>query len=177
MEPIDAIICALRTGCIEGAPKNVKNKYKQLDRLIRRLFDDKNDLAGTAVLDEFEQNPEALWETPLKVKLVQGEVDQNSDVINTARTLLAGAGASEEATCTHPETEIGLKRADTGSRRLIDMINSRIGILGDNAIVYGNIIFQSPSAKKALLRYLADLADGTNNLPWASLDPHHCDPK
>jgi len=85
MDPISLVLAALATGAAKAAGDAIPDAYTGLKALIKRKF--QSNAAAAVVLEEYEKDPET-YETPLKKKLTEAEVDRDADIVKAAEELL-----------------------------------------------------------------------------------------
>lgn len=89
MDPLTLILTALIAGTAAGGQTLVsdaiKDAYTGLKTLIQRKFAGKP--SAELALTEHEADPQT-WEAPLKKALMQEHIDQDSEIILAAQTLL-----------------------------------------------------------------------------------------
>ena len=89
MDPLTLILTALTTGAAAGsqalASDAIKDAYAGLKRLIQRKFADKS--SAELALNEYVTDPKT-WEGPLRKALIQMQVDQDENIIETAQKVM-----------------------------------------------------------------------------------------
>lgn len=96
MDPMTAILTALAAGAAaalkDTASQAIKDGYSLLRVLIERKLQDNP--KAEMVLKEHEKDPEA-WEKPLEQTLSEAKVDQDEEIVETARQFLAAIQAQQ----------------------------------------------------------------------------------
>ena len=99
MDPLSLIVAALATGAATAAKDTagaaIKDGYQGLKALIQKKL--AGNQAATVVLQEHEKDPDT-FDAPLKKKLAEAAVDQDSEILLAAETLLEQARALPGAT-------------------------------------------------------------------------------
>jgi disulfide oxidoreductase YuzD len=98
MDPITLILTALAAGAAasikDTTSEAVKDTYNGLKALVKNKFTNKPK-AETALV-EYEDDPET-YEKPLKKALVQEQVDQDIEIIEAAKKLMAQVNPQQAA--------------------------------------------------------------------------------
>jgi hypothetical protein len=100
MEPISLVLAALLAGAAAGgqevASSILTDAYKSLKRLVAKRLQkaarrsDESAIYTIAVLDAYEKGPES-WDGPMRAMLVAAHVEEDADVLDSARALLEKA--------------------------------------------------------------------------------------
>ena len=98
MEPVTLIITALTVGATfiakEAASEAIKDAYHGLKGAIKRKLSGKPQ--AEMVLAEHERDPET-WEKPLEKAVKEAGIDQDKDVVETARRVMELIGSEASA--------------------------------------------------------------------------------
>lgn len=131
MEPITLILGALAAGAAaagqETAGQMIKDAYAGLKTLIKRRFAEKKAPEGEIALTKYEEKP-AVWEAPLKEALVEIEIHKAEDVLKAAEALKQALEQTPEG-------------REVFSKYILNIQNSEVGVIGDNATVKDGIHF------------------------------------
>jgi hypothetical protein len=131
MDAILLILSALKAGAAfagkDIGKKAIEDAYNGLKKLIKGWFEENKMSEGKLALDKFEEKPE-VWERLLRNTLIESGVDNEEGIIKGAYTLIAAL----------KETTEGKKIIDGFH---LDITNSQIGIIGDNAKIEGGVHF------------------------------------
>ena len=137
MEPITLIIGALAAGATAAAKDTasqvVKDAYGGLKTLIQRRFAEKKKPEGEIALTKYEEKP-AVWEAPLKDALVETETHKAEDVLKAVEALKQALEQTAEG-------------REAVSKYILNVQNSQVGVIGDNATVKGGIHFGDVQTK------------------------------
>lgn len=131
MEPVALILGALAAGAAaagqETAGQMIKDAYAGLKTLIKRRFAEKKAPEGEIALTKYEEKPD-VWEAPLRDALVETETHTAAEVLEAVETL-------QQALERTPEGR------EAVSKYILNVQNSDVGVIGDNATVEGGIHF------------------------------------
>jgi hypothetical protein len=131
MDPTTLIIGALAAGAAaaakDTASQAVKDAYAGLKALIQRRFAEKKLPTGEMVLTEYEEDPD-VWKKPLESALVKTETHQAEEVLEAVEVLKQALEQTPEG-------------REAVSKYILNIQNSEVGVIGDNATVEGGIHF------------------------------------
>jgi hypothetical protein len=131
MDPITLILGALAAGAAaagqETAGQLIKDAYAGLKTLIKRRFEEKKAPEGEMALAKYEEKP-AVWEAPLREALVETETHQAAEVLEAAEALKQVLEQTDEG-------------REAFSKYILNIRDSEVGVIGDNATVKGGIHF------------------------------------
>ena len=131
MEPVTLIISALVAGAAAAGKdvgkQAVKDAYNGLKSIIKKWFSKKENADGELALEKHEHDPET-WEKPLKKSLSETGAAKASEIFDAVKAL-------KQALESTPEGQRVL------SKYSLNIKDSEIGIIGDNAKVEGGIHF------------------------------------
>ena len=95
MDPVTLIVAALVAGAAAGAKDTataaIKDAYAAFKSLVKKKF--RGDSTATGAVEELEQDPDT-WTLPLKKKVAAARLDQDQEIVDAARALIAGAEAA-----------------------------------------------------------------------------------
>ena len=137
MEPVSLITGALAAGATaaakDTASQMVKDAYAGLKTLIAKKFSAKNKPEGETALKKYGEKP-AVWEAPLQEILMEIGGGQDGEIMDAVKAL-------KQAMEKTPEGRQILSKYN------LDIKNSQIGIICDNARVEGGMHFGSSDKK------------------------------
>ncbi|MFW5640152.1 MAG: hypothetical protein ACOC0H_03190 [Thermodesulfobacteriota bacterium] len=139
MEPVSLITGALAAGATaavkDTTSQMVKDAYAGLKALIAKKFSAKDKPEGQAALKKYEEKP-AVWEAPLQETLMEIGGGQDKEIMEAVKAL-------KQAMETSPEGRQILSKYN------LDIKDSQIGVIGDNARVEGGMHFGDKFSVKA----------------------------
>lgn len=140
MEPVSLITGALAAGATaaakDTASQMVKDAYAGLKALIAKRFSAKNKPEGETALKKYEEKPTAVWEAPLQETLMEIGGGQDKEIMDAVKALKQAMEKTPEDCRILAEYNLDIK-------------DSQIGIIGDNAHVEGGMHFGNKFSVKA----------------------------